>query len=54
MNNKLEELLKKIDNTTLISDDELEKMDFYELAYYIQTLNQIEALGNVDESVGEE
>ena len=53
-NKKMDELLQKIDNIPLISDDELENMDFYELSYYMQTLNQIDSLGIEDESVGEE
>ncbi len=36
------EFLEKIDNTEFISNEELDNMDFYELAYYVQSLNQIE------------
>ena len=50
----LDELLTKIDNIDLIPDEELEKMDFFDLAYYMQTLNQIDALGNNDMIEGEE
>ena len=39
------EFLKKIDNIELVSDEELAKMDFYELAFYMQSLNQISLLG---------
>lgn len=38
------ELVKKIDNTELLSDEDLDKMDFYQLSYYLQTLNQIDSL----------
>ena len=49
----IDELIKKIDNIPLIPDEELGKMDFYELAYYVQTLNNIETIGSDNESVGE-
>lgn len=39
-----EELINKIKNTELIPDEELDKMDFYELAYYMQTLNMIDSI----------
>ncbi len=35
------ELLKKIDNIEFVPKEELDKMDFYELAYYMQVLNQL-------------
>ncbi len=57
MNNddkEIEELLKNIDNVPLLSDSDLEEMDFYELSYYMQALNQIDAIANSDESDGEE
>ena len=50
---EFDELLKKIDNIKLVSNDDLDKMDFYELCYYMQTLNQIDALANND-MVGDE
>jgi hypothetical protein len=43
---EMNELLGKIDDVELIPDSELENMDFYQLSYYMQTLNQIDALGN--------
>ena len=39
-------ILNKIDSIELIPDEEVDKMDFYQLAFYMQTLNQIDALGN--------
>ena len=48
--------LKEIDNVELLSDEMLKDMDFYELAFYMQSLNQISLLDNdvTDfESVGE-
>ena len=45
---ELNELLNKIDNIKLVSKDDLDKMDFYELCYYMQTLNTIDALANND------
>ena len=39
-------ILNKIDSIELISDEEVDKMDFYQLAFYMQTLNQIDALGS--------
>ena len=53
-NINIDDILSKIDDIPLVPDEELENMDFYDLAYYIQTLNNIEAIGNSDESVGEE
>lgn len=44
-----EELLKKIDNIELIPENELKNMDFYELAYYMQTLNIIDSLSQQEE-----
>lgn len=40
----IEELLKKIDNIELIPDEEIKNMDFYQLSYYMQTLNMIDSL----------
>ena len=45
---EMNELLGKIDDVELIPDSELENMDFYQLSYYMQTLNQIDALGNTE------
>lgn len=42
------DLLEKIDGIELIPDEELEKMDFYQLAYYMQTLNMIDSLDGND------
>jgi len=53
-NNKFnEKKLKKIDQIKLIPDEELENMDFYELAYYMQTLNMIDSL-SIENQEGEE
>ena len=46
---ELKDLLNQIDNVELIPDEELKNMDFYELAYYMQTLNAIDAIGNTVE-----
>ena len=43
---KVDELLKKIDDVQLVSEKEFKNMDFYELAYYMQTLNQIDELAD--------
>ena len=48
-----EELLKRIDNIPLVPKEELDNMDFYELCYYMQTLNQIDSLSSVDSEEGE-
>ena len=45
-------VLENIDNIPMLDDEDLKKMDFYELAYYVQSLNQIESLANDDESEG--
>ena len=45
---KVDELLKKIDDIELVSEDELNDMDFYELAYYMQNLNIIDSLNQED------
>ena len=45
-------LLNKIDSIELINDENLDKMDFYELCYYMQTLNNIDSLSN--DKVGDE
>lgn len=50
---ELEKIIKNVDDIELIPDEELENMDFYDLAYYIQTLNNIENIGKKEES-GEE
>lgn len=39
--NEVLELLKKIDNIEFVPKEELDKMDFYELACYMQVLNQL-------------
>jgi len=44
-----DELLKKVDDVEFVPEEKLEEMDFYELAYYMQTLNQVSKLGD-DES----
>lgn len=44
-----DELLKKIDNIELIPENELKNMDFYDLAYYMQTLNIIDSLSQQEE-----
>lgn len=36
-----EKILNKVDNVDLVPDDMLKDMDFYELAYYMQSLNSI-------------
>ena len=41
---KYDELLKKIDDIELIPNDELKNMDFYQLSYYMQTLNMIDSI----------
>ena len=45
-------VLENIDNIPMLDDKDLKDMDFYELAYYVQSLNQIESLANDDESEG--
>ncbi len=50
--NDFNKVLENIDNIPMLDDEDLKKMDFYELAYYVQTLNQIDALANDDESDG--
>ena len=49
---QIEELLKKFDNIETIDDNDLKEMDFYEVASYLQTLNQVENL--YDEIKGDE
>ena len=53
MDKDIKELKEKVDNIELVPDEELKNMDFYELAYYMQTLNMIDDLLN-DEEDGEE
>lgn len=45
-NNDINELKKQIDDVELVPDEELKNMDFYELAYYMQTLNVIDDVFN--------
>lgn len=49
----MEELLRKIDKTPLIDKEELDNMDFYELCYYMQTLNVIDSLDGDDLEEGD-
>ena len=48
----IEDVLTKIDNIELVPEEELKNMDFYELAYYMQTLNMIDSIDD-EESEGE-
>ena len=43
-NNELNVMLKNIDEIPLIPEEELDNMDFYDLCFYMQTLNQIDNL----------
>ena len=45
---QIEELLQRIDKIPLVPDEELDKMDFYELSYYMQVLNTIDSLDGED------
>lgn len=49
-NKEFNKVLENIDNIPMLDDKDLKDMDFYELAYYVQSLNQIESLANDDES----
>ena len=42
MKEELEKFIKKIDDIEFIPDKLLKDMDFYQLAYYVQTLNNVE------------
>lgn len=53
VNKEYDELLKNIDEIELVPEEELENMDFYELAFYMQTLNQLSEL-NPEQKRGEE
>ena len=46
---ELKDILKKVDDTELVPNEDLKDMDFYQLAYYMQTLNAIDALGNEED-----
>ena len=52
-NKEMAELLKKIDETKLIDEKELDNMNFYELCYYMQTLNVIDSLDGDDIEEGD-
>ena len=39
---EVEKFIKKIDDIEFIPDKLLKDMDFYQLAYYVQTLNNVE------------
>ena len=52
VNKEYDELLKNIDEIELVPEEELENMDFYELAFYMQTLNQLSEL-NPEQKRGE-
>lgn len=39
---ELEKFIKKIDDIEFIPDKLLKDMNFYQLAYYVQTLNNVE------------
>ena len=47
----INKLLENIDNIPMLDDKDLKEMDFYELAYYVQSLNQLEDIVD-DESDG--
>ena len=47
---ELKDLLKTLDNTELVPDEMLDDMDFYQLAYYMQTLNALDAMSDDDNS----
>ncbi len=51
--NEYNDLLKKIDDVQLIPKEELDNMDFYDLCYYMQTLNQIDSLTSMESEEGE-
>lgn len=40
----LDQILDTIDNIELIPEEEMNNMDFYELSYYMQTLNMIDSI----------
>lgn len=46
---KYQKMLTQIDNIELIPNKEIKNMDFYELAYYMQTLNLIDSLQDIKE-----
>ncbi len=52
-NKEMDELLTKIDNVKLIDEKELDNMNFYELCYYMQTLNVIDSLDGDDLEEGD-
>lgn len=51
---KAKDLLDKIDKVELLSDEIVDNMDFYQLSSYIQTLNMIDSLEQINDSEGEE
>ena len=57
INNKedisMDNVLQEIDNTKLVSEEELDNMDFYELCYYMQNLNIIDTLDGDDVKEGD-
>jgi len=50
----VKELLDAIDKVELLPDEIVENMDFYQLSSYIQTLNMIDSLEQLNDSEGEE
>lgn len=52
-NEKIDEILKKFNEIEYATDEEIENMDFYELAFYTQCLNNLEGLYSEIESMKE-
>ena len=50
---EVKELLEKIDNVELLSDEIVSDMDFYQLSSYIQTLNMIDSLEQLTDGEGD-
>lgn len=52
-NKQIDEILKKFNEIEYATDEEIENMDFYELAFYAQCLNNIEGMYNEIEELKE-
>jgi len=52
-NNVINDSLKKFEDGKYATENELKEMDFYELAFYVQTLNKMEKIYSDIESLKE-
>ena len=49
MDESIESLNKELEQIELVPEEELKNMDFYQLAYYMQTLNTLDEVNDDEE-----